>query len=165
MKTKDDFVEYARVAAPQLRRTAYLLCRDWELAQDFTQTTLAKMFTHWNRITRRDNPHAYAKKVLLRVFFDHQRLRSSTETVVAEIPEAASPGTDPDLRLTLIDALARIPHRDRAIVILRYWEDQSIEATADLLGMPTGTVKSQAARTLVRLRAMLGADALAALSE
>jgi len=165
MKTKDDFVEYARVAAPQLRRTAYLLCRDWDLAQDFTQTTLAKMYVHWERIVQRDNPHAYAKKVLLRAVVDHQRLRSSSETVVAELPETAVPGADTDLRITLIDALARIPYRDRAIVILRYWEDQSVEATADLLGVPAGTVKSQAARTLTRLRTMLGVDALAALSE
>jgi RNA polymerase sigma-70 factor (sigma-E family) len=165
MRAKDDFVEYARVAAPQLRRTAYLLCRDWDLAQDFAQTTLAKMYVHWERITRRDNPHAYAKKVLLRAFFDHQRLRSSSEEVVAELPERAGRGADTDLRVTLLDALGRIPYRDRAIVILRFWEDQSVESTADLLGVPAGTVKSQCARTLARLRTMLGADALATLSE
>jgi RNA polymerase sigma-70 factor (sigma-E family) len=159
-RVEDDFVEYARVAGPRLRRTAFLLCRDWELAQDFTQTTLAKMYVHWRRISRKDNPHAYAKKVLSRVFFDHQRLRSSHEVVLAEFPDAAGPGADTELRMTLIDALARIPYRDRAIVVLRYWEDLSIDAVAEILEMPAGTVKSQSARTLARLRDMLGGDAL-----
>jgi DNA-directed RNA polymerase specialized sigma24 family protein len=108
-RTDDDFVDYARVAAPRLRRTAYLLCRDWELAQDFTQTTLAKMYMHWRQIARQDNPHAYAKTVLSRVFFDHQRTRSSKEMVVAEFPDSAAPWPDTELRMTLIDALARIP--------------------------------------------------------
>jgi RNA polymerase sigma-70 factor (sigma-E family) len=161
----DDFVEYARFAGPRLRRTAYLLCRDWELAQDLTQNTMAKMYVHWRRITRRENPHAYAKKVLMRVYFDHVRLRGSHESVVAQIPDTASRDSDTDLRLTLIDALARLPDRDRAIVVLRYWEDLSVETVADILGLPAGTVKSQSARTLCRLRALLGAGAMATLHD
>jgi RNA polymerase sigma-70 factor (sigma-E family) len=165
MSGEDDFVEYAKVAAPRLRRTAYLLCRDWDQAQDFTQTTLAKMYVHWGRLAKRDNPHAYASKVLSRIVLDHQRRRSSTEAVVAEVPETSGWSPQPDLRLTLLDALARIPHRDRAIVVLRYWEDLSVETVADILGVPIAVVKSQSARTLTRLRAMLGADALAGLSD
>ncbi|MEU8234412.1 sigma factor [Actinoplanes sp. NPDC048967] len=72
-RADDDFVEDARASANQLRRTAYLLCRDWDLAADLTQTTLARMFVHWPRITRRDNPHAYARQVLSRAFLDHHR--------------------------------------------------------------------------------------------
>jgi RNA polymerase sigma-70 factor (sigma-E family) len=153
--TDDDFAEYARASGAQLRRTAYLLCRDWDLAADLTQTTLARMFVHWRRISRRDNPHAYARQVLSRAFLDHHRLKRSHEVVTTEFADAAGPGGDPDLRLTLVDALARIPPRDRAIVVLRYWEDLSIESVADILGLPVGTVKSQSSRSLAQLRRML----------
>jgi RNA polymerase sigma-70 factor (sigma-E family) len=151
----DDFVEYARASGAQLRRTAYLLCRDWDLAADLTQTTLARMFVHWKRISRRDNPHAYARQVLSRAFLDHHRLKRSREVVTSEFADAPGSGGDLDLRLTLVDALARIPPRDRAIVVLRYWEDLSIEAVAEILGLPEGTVKSQSARSLAQLRRML----------
>ena len=155
----DDFVEYARTSASQLRRTAYLLCRDWDLAADLTQTTLARMFVHWSRINRRDNPHAYARQVLSRAFLDHHRSKRSQEVVTAEFGDVPGIGEDSDLRLTLIDALARIPPRDRAIVVLRYWEDLSVESVAEILGLPTGTVTSQCARSLTRLRRLLGQPA------
>ncbi|AGL19752.1 SigE family RNA polymerase sigma factor [Actinoplanes sp. N902-109] len=155
----DDFVEYARTSAGQLRRTAYLLCRDWDLAGDLTQTTLAKMFVHWKRITRRDNPHAYARQVLSRAFLDQHRLKRSREVVTAEFAETPGPGDDPDLRLTLIEALGRIPPRERAIVVLRYWEDLSVESVAQILDLPPGTVTSQSSRTLARLRTLLGQPA------
>jgi RNA polymerase sigma-70 factor (sigma-E family) len=152
----DDFVEYARTSASQLRRTAYLLCHDWDLAADLTQTTLARMFVHWHRITRRDNPHAYARQVLSRAFLDHHRTKRSHEKVTAEFSDVPGTSEDLDLRLTLIDALGRIPPRDRAIVVLRYWEDLSVETVAEIMGVPTGSVKSQSARSLARLRQLLG---------
>ena len=159
-RTDDDFVEYARAAAPRLRRTAYLLCHDWHLAQDFTQTALARLFVHWGRIQRRESPDAYARKVLLRVFLDHQRLSSSHEVVTDRVADTPSPTGQPELRVTLLEALRRIPPRDRAILVLRYWEDQSIETVADVLGVSAATVKAQSARGLTRLRALLGADQL-----
>jgi len=152
----DDFVEYARASGAQLRRTAYLLCRDWDLAADLTQTTLARMFVHWKRISRRENPHAYARQVLSRVFLDHHRLKRSHEVVTSAFADAPEVARDTDLRLTLVDALARIPPRDRAIVVLRYWEDLSIDSVAEILGLPAGTVKSQSARSLAQLRQLLG---------
>jgi RNA polymerase sigma-70 factor (sigma-E family) len=158
-KADDDFVDYARASAGQLRRTAYLLCRDWNLAGDLTQTTLARMFVQWPRIARRDNPHAYARQVLSRAFLDHRRTKRSQEIVTAEFDDAPAAGYDSDLRLTLIDALGRIPPRDRAIVVLRYWEDLSVESVAEILGLPAGTVTSQSARSLARLRQLLGQPA------
>lgn len=154
------FHEYALVAAPRLRRTAYLLCRDWALAQDLTQTTLAKMYVHWGRVSSREEPEPYGQKVLTRVFLDSRRLRSPTEFVTADLPETPDPGPDTDLRLTLLDALARLPDRDRAVVVLRYWEDLSVETVADILDLSPSTVKAQSARALTRLRGVLGADAL-----
>ncbi|MGK5678259.1 SigE family RNA polymerase sigma factor [Actinoplanes sp. URMC 104] len=158
-RADDEFVEYARASAGQLRRTAYLLCRDWDLAADLTQTTLARMFVHWQRISRRDNPHAYARQVLSRAFLDHHRSKRSQEVVTAEFSDVPAASGDSDLRLTLLDALGRIPPRDRAIVVLRYWEDLSVEAVAEILDLPTGTVTSQSARALARLRHLLGQPA------
>ncbi|HTJ32568.1 MAG TPA: SigE family RNA polymerase sigma factor [Dactylosporangium sp.] len=157
---EEEFTEYARAAAARLRRTAFLLCHDWHLAQDFTQTALARLFVHWGHIQQRESPDAYARKVLLRVFLDHQRRASSREVVVERPADRPAPGGEPELRVTLLEALRRIPPRDRAILVLRYWEDQSIEAVADLLGVSEATVKTQSARGLARLRALLGAEQL-----
>ncbi|WP_326550631.1 SigE family RNA polymerase sigma factor [Micromonospora sp. NBC_01813] len=154
----EEFVAFAAAAAPRLRRTAYLMCRDWHLAQDFTQTALAKMYASWKRIARVDNVEAYSRKVLLRVVLDHRRRLSAQELVVAGPLRDGDP-THPgqaDLRITMIDALGCLPPRDRAIVVLRYWEDQSVETVAETLGISVSVVKTQTRRSLARLRAVLG---------
>ena len=157
----EEFVDFARSQAPALRRTAYLMCRDWHLAQDLTQTALAKLYTAWGRLDWLDNPGAYARKVLLRAFLDHRRRRGSQELVIASPPDTAAESDDADLRVTLLDALAQLSPRDRAIVVLRYWEDHSIETVADLVGVSTAVVKSQSMRSLTKLRLLLGEDLLA----
>lgn len=160
MKDDDnDFTEYAEARVARLRQRAYLLCRDWHLAQDLTQITLAKLYASWRRAIKADNLDAYTTKIMMRVFLDHRRLRSSHEVVVAEIqhePAFASGG--PELRLTLLEALGQLPARDRAIVVLRYWEDQSVETVAELLGVTPGVVKTQSMRALQRLRRLLGTE-------
>jgi RNA polymerase sigma-70 factor (sigma-E family) len=155
----DEFVQFATAHAEGLRRTAYLMCRDWHLAQDLTQTTLAKLYPVWGRLDRLDNPTAYARKILLRTFLDHRRRRGSRELVVDALPEAAH-DVGPELRLTLLDALSHLPVRDRAIVVLRYWEDHSIDTVADLVGVSTSVVKTQSMRSLAKLRELLGEDLL-----
>jgi RNA polymerase sigma-70 factor (sigma-E family) len=156
----DEFAEFAHAHAERLRATAYMLCRDWHLAQDLTQTALTRLFLGWRRAGQADNPLAYAQKILLRAYLDHRRLRSSTETtpVVMHEPTYRS---DPELRLTMIDALGRLPVRDRAIVVLRYFEDYSVEQVADVLEIPVSVVKSQTRRSLAKLRQVLAADQLA----
>jgi len=114
-----------------LRRTAYLLCRDWHLAQDLTQITLSRLYASWRKVVKADNVDAYAAKVMVRVFLDHKRLKSSHEVVSDSLPPAATAvGPGPELRLTLFQALGRLAPRARAIVVLRYWEDLSITETA-----------------------------------
>ncbi|GAA0799193.1 SigE family RNA polymerase sigma factor [Spirilliplanes yamanashiensis] len=155
-----EFTAFAESAAPRLRRTAFLMCRDWHLAQDLTQIALAKMYVSWRRIWRTANLEAYSRRVLMNAVFDQKRRRSDTEVVLAEVPERG-PGAaaaDPELRVTLVDALATLPVRDRAIVVLRYWEDHSVETVADLLGVSTAVVKTQSSRSLSRLRDLLGPD-------
>lgn len=156
----EEFAAFVESATPRLRRTAYLMCRDWHLAQDLTQLTLAKMYASWSRVRRSDSLEAYSRRVLLNVVFDQRKRRSSSELVVAEPPEwsedAAQP--DADLHVTLMRALATLPVRDQAIVVLRHWEDRSVEAVAAILGVSTAVVKTQNMRSLGRLRELLGED-------
>jgi RNA polymerase sigma-70 factor (sigma-E family) len=149
-----EFDRFAMLVAPRLRRTAYLLCHDWYLAQDLTQTALAKSYASWKKVSRSGNPESYSRAILMRAFLDHRRRPSSSELATAELRETPQMQSH-DLRLTLLDALEQLPPRDRAIVVLRYWEDQSIESTARILDLPAETVKKQSARSLARLRMLL----------
>ena len=157
-----DFVAFATAVAGRLRQTAYLLCHDWHLAQDLTQTTLAKTYLSWDRVSAAGDPEAYSRKILLHTFLDHRRVRSSSEVVTDEVPTAGHDdrGSGSDLRITLLEALKQLPPRDRAIVVLRYWEDHSIATVAELLHLPEATVKTQSSRGLARLRRLLGDDRL-----
>jgi RNA polymerase sigma-70 factor (sigma-E family) len=154
-----DFTEFATTAAPRLRRTAYLMTRDWHLAQDLTQITLAKMFASWRRVRRASSLEAYSRKVLMNAIFDQRKRRSGSELVLAELPErgAANDGT-PELHVALLRALATLPVRDQAIVVLRHWEDRSVQSVAEILGVSASVVKMQNMRALARLRALLGED-------
>jgi RNA polymerase sigma factor (sigma-70 family) len=137
-----------------------MLCRDWHLAQDLTQTALTKLYLGWRKAAAADNVVAYAQKILLRAYLDHRRRRSSSESVTGTLVDAGY-RQNPDLRLTMLDALAQLPPRDRAIIILRYFEDYSVEQTASVLDVPASVVKSQTKRSLAKLRELLAADQLA----
>lgn len=149
-----DFTAFADLTSARLHSTAFQLCRDWHLAQDLTQTTLTKLFLNWERAVDSDNLVAYAQKVLLRVYLDHRRRRSSAESIPGDLTEPAY-SISPDLRLTLLSALARLPVRDRAIVMLRFFADHSVEQVAAELDVPVTVVKSQTRRSLIKLRHML----------
>jgi RNA polymerase sigma-70 factor (sigma-E family) len=159
MTEDEEFAEFANRHAERLRTTAFVLCRDWHLAQDLTQTALTKLFLSWRRAVRADNLMAYAQKILLRTYLDHRRRRSSSEAVTAVLHGQAY-RQNSELRLTMIDALGRLPARDRAIVVLRYFEDQSVEQVADALKLPVSVVKSQTQRSLTKLRQLLAPDQL-----
>jgi RNA polymerase sigma-70 factor (sigma-E family) len=155
-----DFEAFVEASAPRLRRSAYLMCRDWHLAQDLTQITLAKMYKSWRRLAQVENVEAYSRTVLMRTVLDHKRRRSNDEIAIGDLPERADTLQDgtAELRLTLIDALARLPIRDRAMVVMRYWDDQSVETVATVLGVSPSVVKTQSLRILTRLRRSLGDD-------
>ena len=154
--TLDEFQGFARALAPRLFRTALLMSGDWHLAEDLVQTALGKIFSSWSRVRRTDSPEAYAHTVLMRTYISHRRLRRSSEHPVAALPEHASAGPDSALRVTLLAALAELPPRDRAVVVLRYWEDRSVEETASVLGMTKGSVRNRSSRALARLRRTIG---------
>ncbi|GAA0932346.1 SigE family RNA polymerase sigma factor [Virgisporangium aurantiacum] len=159
--TELDFEEYAQARVVRLRQRAYLLCRDWHLAQDLTQITLSRLYASWRKVVKADNIDAYAAKVMVRVFLDHKRLKSSHEVVSDTMPSASAVvdgSGGPELRLTLMEALGRLGPRARAIVVLRYWEDHSVDTVAELLGVTPSLVKTQSMRALAELRALLGTD-------
>ncbi|MCX4546075.1 SigE family RNA polymerase sigma factor [Streptomyces sp. NBC_01565] len=151
----ESFEAFARTSQRRLYRTAYLLCGDADAARDLTQTTLAKMFQHWRRASAADHIEAYARTVLTRTYLAERR-RRLRDLLAHARPDARPAGDHADLRVTLMSALAGLPPRARAMVVLRYWEDQSVESVARLLKCSESTVKSQCSRSLARLRAELG---------
>ncbi len=153
---QQEFTEFATLAAPRLRRTAFLLCGDWHTAEDLAQTALAKVFVSWRRISRKDAVQAYATRTLVNCYLAGRRRKRATEMLLSRPPDRAVPPPAPELRLVVLDALAVLPPRARAVVVLRYWEDLSVEQVANLLGCSAGNVKSQSARALDKLRALLG---------
>jgi RNA polymerase sigma-70 factor (sigma-E family) len=152
-----EFVAFVEQSGSRLCDTAFWLCRDWNLAQDLTQTTFIKVYVAWQRI-KHDDPYRYCKQVLLWTYLDHKRLRSSAEVRTAEVPDRPTAEDAAELRLTLLDALGHLSPRDRAIIVLRYWEDHSVQTVAELLGVSQGVVKTQSMRALATLRVLLGED-------
>lgn len=159
-----EFTEYAQARAARLRETAYLLCGDWHWAQDLAQITLGRVYVAWPKIKHAEAVDAYARRVLTNEFLGHRRRRSSTERVMDSVPEAPVRTEQHDVRLTLLEALGRLSPARRAVVVLRYWEDHSIDTVAEMLGMSSSAVKSASLRALAELRSMLGSDFLADLA-
>jgi RNA polymerase sigma-70 factor (sigma-E family) len=151
------FTEFASASRARLRDTAYLLCGDWDRASDHVKEALIRVYLAWPRLHRAGGELAYARKALVSAFLDASRKRSSAEPPTASHPDQAS---DEDVasavadRTALMAALGRLPARQRACVVLRYFEELDVRETAAYLGCSEGTVKSQTARALDSLRAM-----------
>ena len=157
-----DFGEFVVARSPRMVHTAYLLTGDTHLARDLVQAALARTWPHWERVSA-GNPDAYVETVMVRLATTWWRRKWRGEIPTDVLPEAGSmPGSMPsatsavDDRLTLAAALRTLPPGQRRVVVLRYVEDMSIEQVAELLDLAPGTVKSQAARGLVKLREVLG---------
>lgn len=151
-----DFAEYFAARSDAMRHTAFLLCGDWHRAEDLTQTAFTKLYLAWHRIARHEVLDGYVRRMLVRTFLDERRLSWWRRVRVTDVPiEAATPDSDPDDRIAVLEALGAVPPRQRAVLILRYWEDLSVDDTAELLDCSAGTVKSQAARGLQTLREQL----------
>jgi RNA polymerase sigma factor (sigma-70 family) len=107
-------------------------------------------------VARDESVYAYAQRTLVNTYFATKRKRSSGEQPVADLPDLAHVADDHELRLVMLAALATLTPKTRAVIILRYWEDLPIDDVARITGSPVGTVKSESARGLARLRARLG---------
>jgi RNA polymerase sigma-70 factor (sigma-E family) len=151
----EEFEAFVRATGHQLHRAALLLCGDHHSAEDLTQATYAKVYAQWRRVSRADSPIAYTRTVLLHTFLSHRRLRRASERPMADLPDGMVEGRDDAARMDLLIALRSLPPRDRAVLVLRYWEDLSVARTAELLNLRESTCRSRAARALERLRVLL----------
>jgi RNA polymerase sigma-70 factor (sigma-E family) len=155
---RDDnaYVEFVNGASRALRRTAYLVCGDWGQAEDLVQEALLKLYVAWPRVASAEGVHAYARRTVVNVAIDAGRKSSKLQRTSEEIPDLPD-GHDAvgqlDTRSVVMDGLRELPARARACVVLRYFDDLSVEDTARTLGVTTGTVKSQTSRGLELLRA------------
>jgi RNA polymerase sigma-70 factor (sigma-E family) len=161
---EEQFRQFARSQAGHLRRSAYLLCGEWHLAEDLVQTTLIKMHGAWPRVSREHQPISYARRTLFRCWLDERRRPwRRAERRDGEVPDRVDPAFDPvaahervQLRAELFAALAGVPPRQRAVLVLRFFESLSVTETAQALGCSEGTVKSQTAHALAAMKTALG---------
>ena len=156
-ETERDYIDFVTHQANALCRTAYLLCGDWRRAEDATQEALIRLYRVWGRIHRKGAVGAYARKVVVSTTLDALRRKSSQELVGGDdyFTAEADPA-DPlgvlENRLVITQALAELPPRQRACVVLRYFDELSVDETAAALNCRPGTVKSQTLRALDKLR-------------
>jgi RNA polymerase sigma-70 factor (sigma-E family) len=157
----EQFRAYVVERGPALMRTAYVLTGNQHDAEDLLQTTLAKTYLAWDRIRQPEAVDAYVRRVLVNTQRSAWRRRRVSEVLTDRIPEPreqASTDGRVELHDALWAALARLPRRQRTVLVLRYYEDLSEAETAQALGVSVGTVKSTASRALRRLREASAAD-------
>ena len=158
---EEEFREFVVARSAALLRTAYLLAGDWASAEDLLQTALTKTYLAWKRLGGIGAVEPYARRVLVNTATSWWRRRWHGERPTEVLPERAVPD-DLDARLerdVLWRHIRALPARQRAVLVLRYYEDLSEAQTAELLGVSVGTVKSQCARALATLRRRLEATA------
>ena len=120
MTSTDEVVALAEAAAPRLRRTAFLLCGNWHTAEDLAQTALAWVFVSWRRIRRQDAAHAYETRTLINCYLADRRLKGAVEVLTDRFPERPVAAPSVETRLMVVAALAMLPPKARAVVVLRY---------------------------------------------
>lgn len=155
----EEFVAYVNARRTALRRAAYLMCGDWHTSEDLVQTALAKLYVAWPRIHRQGAEDAYARRIIARAHVDEGRRPWRRERVGLDGFDRAQSEPQPiEDTEALLAALRELPQRQRATIVLRYWFGLSVEETAADLGCSVGTVKSQTARAVTTLRAVLSVD-------
>lgn len=155
--TGQSFEAYVAARGGALWRTAWLLTGDAQRAEDLVQAALAKCWPRWADLRSEHGPDAYVRRAMLTTYTDWRRRRWTGEVPSDVVPEptAGAPGStvvDVDLRHDVLRALAALPRGQRAVVVLRFYDDLTEAATAEALGISVGTVKSQTARAMATLR-------------
>ena len=155
----EDFQAFVASRSAHLYRTACLLAGgDTHLAEDLVQETLGRMYAKWGKRRRIENPSGYAHTTLVNVFISMKRRKSSAERPTEYLDETPAAAVDVELRVTLLDALGQLSALDRAVLVLRFWEDRSVEQSAAELRISAGAVRTRCFRALGRVRELLGAD-------
>ncbi len=156
MGEPEGFRDFVAARSAALTRSAWLLTGDEMAAQDLVQVALVKTWARWARLARRDAPEAYVRRVMLSTFLTWNRRRWRGEFPVAAVPDQPEPrdaAAEADVRRAVSQALRTLPGRQRAVVVLRFFDDLTEAQAADILGCSVGTVKSQTSKALSRLRA------------
>jgi RNA polymerase sigma-70 factor (sigma-E family) len=152
----DEYTEFVGARLQALRRIAYLLCQDWHHADDLVQVTITRLYVHWHRVRFMDHPEAYARTILVRQFLGERRSGWARKVSLAgEMPDWPGVGPDHDDAIDVNAALAGLPPRQRATLVLRFYCDQTVDQVAGVLGCSAGTVKSQTSKGLGSLRLAL----------
>ena len=152
-----EYTEYVAARLSSLRRLAAVLCGDWQRADDLVQATLTKLYVHWGRAREASHADAYARAVLVREFIHERRSGWARRvTLRGGLPDAPAAAVDYDSVLDLRAAVAALPARQRATLVLRFYCDLTVDQCAEVLGCSPGTVKSQTARALEAVRRSLG---------
>jgi RNA polymerase sigma-70 factor (sigma-E family) len=151
----EDFARFVELRQRALLRSAWLLTGDWGLAEDLVQTALARTWLRWERINRRDDPEIYVRKVLVSTWINWNRRKWRGERAVMELPDGPAPGdleAEAVARVAVRGALGSLTNRQRAVIVLRVFDDLTEVQTAQVLGCAVGTVKSTMSRAMTRLR-------------
>lgn len=154
----NDFAQFVVAREQALRRTAWLLTGDWGLAEDLVQTALARTWTRWERINRRDDPEVYVRRVMVNTWTTWSRRRwrgEKASPAVADVPAGEDMASEVAIRMALreaLKALKALNRRQRAVLVLRIYDDLPEAQVAQMLNCSVGTVKSAASRALARLR-------------
>jgi len=153
----DEYVDYVTARIPALRRLAYLLAGDEHRADDLVQQTITTLYVKWQRARAADYLDGYVRTMLVRTFVDERRLAWARVRLFRETPEPL-PFEDGGVedRQVVRAALARVPRRQQAVLVLRFFYDLPVDEVAGILGCSSGTVKSQTSRGLATLRRLLG---------
>ncbi|MEW9547341.1 SigE family RNA polymerase sigma factor [Nonomuraea sp. NPDC050783] len=155
MERNAGFRAFADEHQRPLLRLAYLLTGDVHLAEDLLQSVLVRMLGRWPKVRRMDRPEAYARRTMVNQYLSWRRRRGAREMPSEDLPERShAPEDSTVLRLVLHQALSRLTPKQRAVLILRFYEDRAERDVAELLGCSIGTVKSQTHHALARLRVL-----------
>jgi RNA polymerase sigma-70 factor (sigma-E family) len=156
-RTDDGYLEYVNGRVVALRRVAYLLCGDPHQADDLVQETITKLYARWERISRTTNIDAYVQTMIVRAFLDDRRRGWWRVGLFAAAPDRPAPASHPvEEQAAVRAALAQVPARQQAVLVLRFLCDLPITEVAEILGCTPGTVKSQTSHGLDRMRRILG---------
>jgi RNA polymerase sigma-70 factor (sigma-E family) len=151
-----EYCEYVAARLSSLRRLAAVLCDDWQRADDIVQAALTKLYVHWGRVRAATHPDAYARAVLVHEFIQERRsLWVKRVSLVGRVSDSPAAAVDHDAVLDLRAAVAALPARQRATLVLRFYCDLNVDRCAEVLGCSPGTVKSQTARALETVRRAL----------
>ncbi|GAA2329266.1 SigE family RNA polymerase sigma factor [Dactylosporangium salmoneum] len=162
-----EYVEYVTARLPALHRLAFVLSGDSHRADDIVQQTITNLYVKWSRVRTVDHLDRYVRSMLVNAFLDEKRLAWARVRLFAEPPDAVAPdgGDEAEDRTLLRTALTQVPRRQRAVLVLRFYYDLPIDEVAKVLGVSSGTVKSQTSHGLAALRRLLGERPVAALTK